>query len=277
VLRCPDSERGYLSNVYDATGEDSKVVTPKVRFASASFWFKGTQIVEDELQYLSVTDPTGGANGNGGITLFKQTGDVTLSNQWFTSEGTSVTWYVDGVNVGVDFGVGDAGVDVTAYLDGEWHLAVGVINDSGRSQLMTAVQVGDLANDLDVELADIRFHSQYLSQNDSLELYNRPDSLTGSEVWIHDTTPVYATFLADFGASYGGESGDVQQIPREWFEYCVHGAYADWLRAEGQADKAMAEDGFANGLLLQELDRMERSGRGVTPKFSTHNNRSGRA
>jgi hypothetical protein len=42
-------------------------------------------------------------------------------------------------------------------------------------------------------------------------------------------------------------------VPEEFFRFIGHGAYADFLRMDGQTDKAMAEEGVAKFILSQEL------------------------
>jgi hypothetical protein len=46
-------------------------------------------------------------------------------------------------------------------------------------------------------------------------------------------------------------------IPEEWFEYIAHGTYADYLRAEGQQEKAAVADAEASEILLDELMRLD--------------------
>lgn len=46
-------------------------------------------------------------------------------------------------------------------------------------------------------------------------------------------------------------------IPEEWFEYIAHGTYADYLRAEGQQEKAAVADAEASEILLDELMKLD--------------------
>jgi hypothetical protein len=41
---------------------------------------------------------------------------------------------------------------------------------------------------------------------------------------------------------YGNDSGDNENIPFRFFEYMAFGAYADFLRGDGQTEKAQVED-----------------------------------
>ena len=53
---------------------------------------------------------------------------------------------------------------------------------------------------------------------------------------------------------YGDASGDKADVPFRFFEYMAFGAYADFLRGDGQTDKAQVEDQNAEIILRQEID-----------------------
>ena len=53
---------------------------------------------------------------------------------------------------------------------------------------------------------------------------------------------------------YGDASGDNEDVPFRFFEYMAFGAYADFLRGDGQTDKAQVEDQNAEIILRQEID-----------------------
>lgn len=62
------------------------------------------------------------------------------------------------------------------------------------------------------------------------------------------------------GASSSDPSGletDIADIPIEWFDYMAYGAYSDYLRAEGQQEKAAIADQEANDILLDELMKLD--------------------
>ena len=87
------------------------------------------------------------------------------------------------------------------------------------------------------------------------------------------TASAYVTYKMDWDGPYATDSST---IPEEWQEYISHGAYADWLRADGKNDVAAAEDGFAQNLLDAELAGVDvvRSSGIVAHRISTHLNRS---
>jgi hypothetical protein len=64
----------------------------------------------------------------------------------------------------------------------------------------------------------------------------------------------FVTYKKQFQDSYGdGSSGTQINVPEEWFEYIAHGTYADFLRAEGQQEKAALADAEAQDKLADEL------------------------
>lgn len=63
----------------------------------------------------------------------------------------------------------------------------------------------------------------------------------------------------------------VQAIPDVFFKYIVYGSYADWLRQDGQAEKAEQADGNAEEQIATQFDVQERQNSNVTPwRVSTH-------
>jgi len=67
-------------------------------------------------------------------------------------------------------------------------------------------------------------------------------------------------------------------IPGEFFEYIAHAAYADFLRMDGQIDKAIAEENVAQQYLLVELDKAEtqRNNNALYRRISTYVSRQSR-
>lgn len=66
-------------------------------------------------------------------------------------------------------------------------------------------------------------------------------------------------------------------IPGEWFSFIAHGAYADFLRMDGQHDKAMAEEQIAMNYIAMELEKVDNmSNNNALNRFSTHTSRQAR-
>ncbi len=74
-----------------------------------------------------------------------------------------------------------------------------------------------------------------------------------------------------------GSSGS-QQIPLEFFNYTAHSVFADFLRLDGQTDKAFAEEQIAQNFLTEELEKVDiiNNRNSLNQKFSTYINTSSR-
>lgn len=69
----------------------------------------------------------------------------------------------------------------------------------------------------------------------------------------------YVTYKKQWSDTYGdGSSGTTVNVPDEWFEYIAHGVYADFLRAEGQQEKAALADAEAKDKLDDELEKVDK-------------------
>jgi hypothetical protein len=75
-----------------------------------------------------------------------------------------------------------------------------------------------------------------------------------------------------------GFTSQYEQIPLEFFNYTAHGTYADFLRMDGQHDKAAFEEQKADMFLATELERIDiiNNNNSLNHKFSTYVNRSTR-
>ena len=59
----------------------------------------------------------------------------------------------------------------------------------------------------------------------------------------------------------GDENNDSSVVPYQFFEYAAFGAYADFLRGDGQTEKAQVEDQNAELILRAEIDKVRNQGR----------------
>ena len=105
-------------------------------------------------------------------------------------------------------------------------------------------------------------------------------AVTGSGTFTIDASTVYSafiTYLAKIPATYGDGEGEESDVPEPWFEYMAQGAYCDWLRSDGQTEKAMAEEVIAESLLNQQLEKISRSnGNQVITRMMSHGTKQSR-
>jgi len=67
----------------------------------------------------------------------------------------------------------------------------------------------------------------------------------------------WVIYKAQKAGTYGPSAPDETNIPEEWFEYMAHGSYADYLRAEGQQEKAALAEQEAQEKLTDELLKVD--------------------
>jgi hypothetical protein len=64
---------------------------------------------------------------------------------------------------------------------------------------------------------------------------------------------VYVTYKSGY---YEFEN-DESSVPAEFFQYIAHASYADFLRMDGQIEKAILEEGIANDYMDRELGKLD--------------------
>lgn len=83
---------------------------------------------------------------------------------------------------------------------------------------------------------------------------------------------VWVTYKAALPDTYGDGVGEESDVPEEWFDYLISAAYSDFLRNDGQNEKAAMEEAAANEFLQQQLERLDTSGSFLFGKILNHNN-----
>jgi hypothetical protein len=75
-----------------------------------------------------------------------------------------------------------------------------------------------------------------------------------------------------------GYADSTVEVPNEFFPYLAHATYADFLRMDGQTDKAFAEEERANLAMALELEKVDiiSNNNTVNKRFSTYVNRQSR-
>jgi hypothetical protein len=87
-------------------------------------------------------------------------------------------------------------------------------------------------------------------------------------------TDSLTTFYVDYKKRWEGDYNNTtnQNVPLEFFHYGAHAAFADFLRYDGQNDKAQAEEAYAESLLVLELENAmnQRNANRVASRFRSH-------
>jgi hypothetical protein len=105
----------------------------------------------------------------------------------------------------------------------------------------------------------LRFFKQAPYIASSVQEFAYTVTAEGATLVAGDLNPstAFLTYKAQFADTYGDGAGETSSVPAEWFQYLAHGTYADYLRAEGQQEKAALADQEAEALLTEELIRLD--------------------
>jgi hypothetical protein len=105
----------------------------------------------------------------------------------------------------------------------------------------------------------LRIHVQAPYVTTSVQEYDIMVTADGATLVAGNTAPnsAFVTYKAQLTDTYGDGVGESTSIPAEWYQYMAHGTYADYLRAEGQQEKAALADQEADMLLQEEMIRID--------------------
>jgi hypothetical protein len=105
----------------------------------------------------------------------------------------------------------------------------------------------------------LRIHVQAPYVTTSVQEYDIMVTADGAKLVAGNTAPTsaFVTYKAQLTDTYGDGTGESTDIPAEWYQYMAHGTYADYLRAEGQQEKAALADQEADMLLQEEMIRID--------------------
>jgi len=129
----------------------------------------------------------------------------------------------------------------------------------GEARTVTNNVVGYTQSGLDPIDTFLRIHKQAPYLNVSVQEYDIMVTATGATIVAgsSDPTEAFVTYKRQLVDTYGDGQGETTDIPAEWFQYIAHGTYADYLRAEGQQEKAVIADQEADLLLQEEMIRID--------------------
>ena len=129
----------------------------------------------------------------------------------------------------------------------------------------------------------IRIHRQQpFLNNSTLEFDFYVDS-SGAHILnisTADSSSAYITYKKQFAPFTTSSSYTTsnEEVPSEFFHFIAHAAYADFLRMDGQTDKALIEEATGKNYLSLELERVDliTNNNNVNKRFSTYVSRQAR-
>ena len=129
----------------------------------------------------------------------------------------------------------------------------------------------------------IRIHrKQPFLNNSTLEFDFYVDS-SGAHILnisTADASSAYITYKKQFApfTTSSSYTTSTEEVPSEFFHFIAHSAYADFLRMDGQTDKALIEEATGKNYLSLELERVDliTNNNNVNKRFSTYVSRQAR-
>jgi len=149
-------------------------------------------------------------------------------------------------------------IGATASTVGEYFVATGAGTGTGTvRQALGHVPYDETGKSSIDTFLRIFKQAPYISA--SVQEFDYTVTSDGATLVAGDLNPetVFVTYKAQFSDTYGDGAGETSSVPAEWFQYLAHGTYADYLRAEGQQEKAALADQEAEALLTEELIRLD--------------------
>jgi hypothetical protein len=238
-------------------------------------------------QYNVIGQSTNGANVYQGIT--DNTVFLTLDgavpsqgilDSWFFISGGTLTKDSDGFYevVGGFSGVNSQG---SAYASNPWDVTTWVTETNLLVTQVGFIPFTESGKDTIGEF--IRIHRNRAFLNNSSREYDFFVDFNGGNILnisSTDTTGAFVTYKKVFTpfTTSSDYTTSTEAVPAEFFHYIAHAAYSDFLRMDGQHDKAQLEQDNAQQYLALELERVDviMNQTTVNKRFSTHVNRQSR-
>jgi len=149
-------------------------------------------------------------------------------------------------------------IGATQNLVGQYFVATAAGSGTGTARpALSYVPYAESGKDTIDTFLRIQKDQPYLSA--SVQDYEFTVGGLGATIVAGNLNPslAWVTYKATHDVLYGSGSLESFFIPDEWFEYLAHGTYADYLRAEGQQERAVVADQEADLILQDELMRLD--------------------
>lgn len=228
------------------------------------------------------------ANGNRTGTAY-----VKDNNKWFFAGGT----YSRDVETGVVTFTGSVTInlqrDTDIVYENPWDVVwaqlsgglpqVTKVQTVAYTELVPGYTSSDAVVDRETISEFIRIHRQNAFLNNSAREYDFFINNEGANILNvanSEDTSVFVTYKKKFTpfTTSSNYTTSTEEVPSEFFHYIAHSAYSDFLRMDGQHDKAQLEQANAEQYLALELERVDviMNQTTVNKRFSTHVNRQSR-
>jgi len=177
-----------------------------------------------------------------------------------TSLVANTGYFIESLGTGTDFTL----IGATQNSVGQYFVATAAGSGTGTARpALGYVPYAESGKDTIDTFLRIQRDQPYLTA--SVQDYEFTVGGLGATIVAGTLNPstVWVTYKATHDILYGIADPEVSPldpslfIPDEWFEYLAHGTYADYLRAEGQQERAVIADQEAEMILQDELMRLD--------------------
>ena len=243
------------------------------------------------------------ANGNAVYVRTQKLSSGVRTGTAYVFNSTAKTWSFEGgsysrnVETGVVTFTGATSIniqrDTSIEYDNPWDVAwaqlsgglpqVTKVQTVAYTELVPGYTSSDAAIDRETISEFIRIHRQDAFLNNSAREYDFFVNNEGANILNvanSEDTSVFVTYKKKFTpfTTSSDFTTSTEEVPSEFFHYIAHAAYSDFLRMDGQHDKAQLEQQNAQQYLALELERVDviMNQTTVNKRFSTHVNRQSR-
>ena len=145
-----------------------------------------------------------------------------------------------------------------SYAIGSYFIATGVGTGTGTVRLANST-IPYTETGLSPVDTFLRVFKQAPYAASSVQEFDYTVTSGGAKLVSGDLNPLtaFVTYKAQFTDVYGDNTGEVSDVPAEWFQYLAHSTYSDYLRAEGQQERASIAAAEADLVLQDELIRLD--------------------
>jgi hypothetical protein len=145
-----------------------------------------------------------------------------------------------------------------SFTVGSYFVATGAGSSTGTVRLATST-IPYTETGLSPVDTFLRVFKQAPYAASSVQEFDYTVTSSGAKLVSGDLNPLtaFVTYKAQFTDVYGDNTGEVSDVPAEWFQYLAHSTYSDYLRAEGQQERASIAAAEADLVLQDELIRLD--------------------
>ena len=227
-----------------------------------------------QIEYAGSSDFTSiGAGNNNAGTIFTASASTTGTGKVKTAafslirnSGNSAWIIIEGFPNATETAYYSLGS--TSITETGWSIGTSASAKANTPRVRDLSEIGEFVrihrNQAFLNMSSVEY--EFGVQSDGAHILNVVNS-EESQVWVTYKKPVTLLTSLDIDGS-----ASLTQVPQEFFYYMAHATYADFLRMDGQHQKASFEEQIAENYLAEEMDNPQQVANNNTigKRFRTH-------